>query len=217
MTDNTIPEPLEPTLGEIRIFSGTFAPRSWKFCQGEYLPISQFSTLFSILGTIYGGDGRTTFGLPDFIGRTPVGVGEGIGLSNKKYGQYGGMEHNTLSQSNIPSHYHEIYMDPKCYTPVGVDAGSKTNIPEDNRFGKSTTKMYYTDYNTALGENNFDIKFNAKPKLKIGYAGGIPDLKVKGGTTDGENDKTESFPIMQEYIALNYIICVISDNYPSRN
>lgn len=77
----------EAMIGEVRLFAGNFAPRGWAFCEGQLLSISQNTALFSILGTIYGGDGRTTFGLPDLRGRVPVGVGNGPGLDEVRIGQ----------------------------------------------------------------------------------------------------------------------------------
>ncbi len=85
-----------PTIGEITMFGGNFAPREWALCDGQLLQISQYQALFSILGTTYGGDGRITFGLPDLRGRTPVHPGQGAGLSNRRLGQRGGIEtHNS--------------------------------------------------------------------------------------------------------------------------
>jgi microcystin-dependent protein len=82
----------DPLLGEIIMFAGNFAPRGWAFCNGQLLPISQYTALFSILGTTYGGDGRTTFALPDLRGRVPVGPGQGPGLTNRPLGARGGSE-----------------------------------------------------------------------------------------------------------------------------
>ena len=80
----------EPFLGEIRMFAGNFAPRSWAFCDGQLLAISQNSALFSLFGTIYGGDGRTTFGLPDCRGRSPIHAGDGPGLGSVRLGAKSG-------------------------------------------------------------------------------------------------------------------------------
>ena len=96
----------EPFLGQVTIFAGNFAPRGWAFCDGQLLPISQYSALFSILGTTYGGDGRTTFALPDLRGRTPIGPRNGPGLSDYRLGQQGGSQTNTLTVSEMPSHNH---------------------------------------------------------------------------------------------------------------
>ncbi len=82
----------EAMIGEIKMFAGNFAPRGWAFCEGQLLPISQNTALFSILGTTYGGDGRTTFGLPDLRGRAPIHPGTGPGLSTFRLGQKGGAE-----------------------------------------------------------------------------------------------------------------------------
>src|SRR5690606_21678322 len=86
-------------IGEIRMFAGNFAPRGWAFCEGQMLPISQNTALFSLLGTTYGGDGRTTFALPDLRGRVPVQSGTGPGLSSYRLGQSGGSETITVNIS----------------------------------------------------------------------------------------------------------------------
>lgn len=96
----------EPFLGEITMFGGNFNPRGWALCDGQLLPISQNSALFSILGTTYGGDGRTTFQLPDLRGRSPKHAGQGPGLSNVRLGQRGGREEVALTEREMPSHSH---------------------------------------------------------------------------------------------------------------
>lgn len=96
----------EPFVGEIRMFAGNFAPRGWAFCDGQLLAVSQNDALFSLLGTIYGGDGRTTFGLPDLRGRIPIHAGHGPGLSERRLGSKGGAEKETLTVNQLPSHTH---------------------------------------------------------------------------------------------------------------
>jgi len=96
----------EPFVGEIRMFAGNFAPRGWAFCDGQLLAVSQNDALFSLLGTIYGGDGRTTFGLPDLRGRIPIHAGTGPGLSPRRLGSKGGAEKVTLTVNQLPSHTH---------------------------------------------------------------------------------------------------------------
>jgi microcystin-dependent protein len=96
----------EPFIGEIVMFGGNFAPRSWAFCDGQLLSIAQNTALFSSLGTTYGGDGRTTFGLPDLRGRVPIGPRNGPGLSSYALGQRGGAETVTLTANQMPSHNH---------------------------------------------------------------------------------------------------------------
>ncbi|RMF80914.1 MAG: phage tail protein [Chloroflexi bacterium] len=98
----------EPFVGEIRMFAGNFAPRGWAFCDGQLLAVSQNDALFSLLGTIYGGDGRTTFGLPDMRGRIPVHAGNGPGLSPRRLGAKGGQEKVTLTVNQLPSHTHPL-------------------------------------------------------------------------------------------------------------
>ncbi len=96
----------DPFIAEIIMFGGNFAPRGWAFCDGQLLPIAQNAALFSILGTTYGGDGRTTFGLPDLRGRIPMGPRNGPGLSDRRLGEESGVENVTLNTNQIPSHSH---------------------------------------------------------------------------------------------------------------
>lgn len=98
----------EPFIAEIRIFAGNFAPRSWAFCNGQLLPISQNTALFSLIGTTYGGDGRTTTALPNLQGRAPMHPGRGPGLTSRRLGQRGGVEEVTLTEAQMPSHNHSI-------------------------------------------------------------------------------------------------------------
>lgn len=96
----------EPYIGEIRIFAGNFAPRGWAFCNGQLVSIAQNNALFALLGTVYGGDGVSTFGLPNLQGRSPVHFGQGPGLSPYTLGQTGGVEEVTLTTNQIPTHNH---------------------------------------------------------------------------------------------------------------
>lgn len=111
---------MDPILGQLMLFAGNFAPRGWAKCEGQLLPISQYSALFSILGTTYGGDGRTTFALPDLRGRVPMGEGHGPGLSMRKLGAKTGAETHTLTVNEMPSHHHSIYGAKGDPTPVGT-------------------------------------------------------------------------------------------------
>ncbi len=128
----------EPFIGEIRMFAGTFAPRGWALCDGQLLAISQNDALFSLLGTTYGGDGRTTFGLPDLRGRVPVhaGSGTGPGLSARPLGQKAGSETVTLTTQQIPSHAH---------TPVKA---STEPADDSNPAGKALAATSYDVYIT---------------------------------------------------------------------
>src|SRR5688500_11443147 len=98
----------DPFVAEIRIFGFDFAPTGWAFCDGQVLPISQNTALFSLLGTTYGGDGKSTFALPDLQGRAPMHPGQGPGLSLRDLGESGGSEAATLLASELPTHSHAL-------------------------------------------------------------------------------------------------------------
>ena len=98
----------EPFVAEIRIFAGNFAPRGWAFCNGQLLPIAQNTALFSLIGTTYGGDGRSTTALPNLEGRAPMHPGRGPGLTARRLGERGGVEMVTLTEAQMPSHNHTI-------------------------------------------------------------------------------------------------------------
>ncbi len=114
----------DPFVAEIRIFPFNFAPRGWAFCDGQLLPISQNTALFSLLGTTYGGDGKSTFALPDLQGSAPMHPGQGPGLSLHDLGEAGGSPTVTLLQSEIPNHSHLVSVSQADAT-TQVPAGSK--------------------------------------------------------------------------------------------
>ncbi|WP_397364470.1 phage tail protein [Olleya sp. R77988] len=114
---------MEQFIGQIMMFGGNFAPRSWALCDGQLLAITQYQALFSILGTTYGGDGRTTFGLPDLRGRVPVHAGSEPGLPVVRLGQKGGEATVTLNVNQIPAHGHSAAIEAVSPLPRGVAAG----------------------------------------------------------------------------------------------
>ncbi len=123
----------EPFVGEIRMFAGNYAPRGWAFCDGQLLAVSQNDALFSLLGTVYGGDGRTTFGLPDLRGRVPIHPGTGPGLSPVRQGQKGGQEDVTLTVNQLPSHNHSY----------GASSGAAQNTaPSGTALASPTADIY---------------------------------------------------------------------------
>jgi len=120
----------EPFVGEIRLFGGNFAPRGWAMCDGQLLPISQNQSLYSLLGTTYGGDGRTTFGLPDLRGRMAMHPGEGPGLTPRQLGQKGGYERVALSADEMPAHVHAISGSGAVKRVLSFFFGRATDVPE---------------------------------------------------------------------------------------
>ena len=124
----------EPFVGEIRMFAGNFAPRGWALCDGQLLAVSQNDALFSLLGTIYGGDGRTTFGLPDMRGRVPLHQGQGPGLSQRRLGSKGGAQQVTLTTNQLAAHSH---------TFNASTAEAASTDPTGQVFGQSVANFRY--------------------------------------------------------------------------
>ena len=125
-----------PFVAEIRIFPFNFPPKGWAFCNGQLMPISQNTALFSLLGTTYGGDGKSTFALPDLQGRAPMHPGEGQGLSQRFLGENGGEDTVTLLQTEMPSHTHSVFAAP------ALVAGD-SNVVAGNAFAKSSQGNAY--------------------------------------------------------------------------
>jgi len=134
----------EPFIGEMRYFAGNFAPRNWAFCDGQLLSISQNTALFSLLGTMYGGDGRTNFGLPDMRGRALIHSGNGPGLTPVTQGSISGTETVTMSVAQMPNHNHAL---------LANDTAADTETPNGNaiaaekiyKAGQSADKTLHTE------------------------------------------------------------------------
>jgi microcystin-dependent protein len=125
-------------VAEIRIFPFNFAPVGWALCQGQLMPISQNTALFSLLGTMYGGDGRTTFALPNLAGSAPLDFGQGIGLSNYGLGQTGGETAVALIQSEMPAHTHQA----ACNNGAGDQNSPQNNFWATARVGRQAENRY---------------------------------------------------------------------------
>lgn len=123
----------EPFIGEIRMFAGTFAPRSWALCDGQTILIQQNDALFSLLGTIYGGDGRTTFQLPDMRGRIPIHAGQGPGLSDRRLGAKFGSEQAAIAGNQVPVHSH---------TTSAASESADADQPDGALFGEAGSEIY---------------------------------------------------------------------------
>jgi microcystin-dependent protein len=126
----------QPYVGEIRMFAGNFAPAGWMFCEGQLLPISENETLFQLIGTTYGGDGQSTFALPDLRGRLPIHQGNGFILA-----ETGGAEEITLTVQQIPAHSHALL----CSGVVGNDPNPGGNLPAES----SAVSLYHSSAPTT--------------------------------------------------------------------
>lgn len=183
---------MEGMIGEIRMFGGNFAPRAWALCDGQLLPIAQNTALFSILGTIYGGDGRTTFALPDVRGRCVLGPGNGPGLSSYREGTKGGAETRTMTVATMPSHNHTFQFVASDKAPVNGQATTfcqLTVTPDPSSGLTAAAVRYSSSANASMHQDTFAVS------------------NTGGG---------QSFTNMMPWQAVNYVIC-LQGVFPSRS
>ena len=178
---------MEGYIAEIRMFAGTFAPKAWAFCAGQLLSISQNTALFSLLGTTYGGNGQTTFGLPDFRGRVAVGTGSGPGLSPITLGEVSGSPTHTLIVTELAAHNHLVAANAN---------NANDSLPAS---GFPSAAIIPTDSNKSVSSFNTATDGTLMNQAMIKPTGG-----------------NQPFSIMQPYLGMNYIIC-LQGIYPSRN
>jgi microcystin-dependent protein len=159
----------DPYIGEIKLVGFYFAPSGWALCHGQLLPIIQYQALFSLLGTTYGGDGQTTFALPDLRGRVPMSYGQGPGLTDRTQGEYAGTETNTLQVSQIPSHNHSVN---------AVTTDGNQNVPTSSL--PANTKALDKEYSSATANTTMSATMigntgggqpvnNMQPYLVLNY------------------------------------------------
>lgn len=189
---------MDPFIGQIQPFGFNFAPRTWAKCDGQLIAISSNSALFSLLGTTFGGDGRTTFGLPDLRGRSIVHTGHGPGLSTVTWGERGGTEQINVTQMNMPAHAHSL-INGQAHVDVYTtdNAGAEVNESDSGANGFSTggsTPSIYQENPTA-GDK----------------VGGV----VISGTTSASGS---GFPIQSRNPFLGITVCIAQFGiYPSRS
>src|SRR3954469_19752561 len=186
----------EPFLAEIVMFAGNFAPRGWAFCNGQIMSIAQNTALFSLLGTTYGGNGQTTYALPDFRGRSPVGTGQGPGFSDVVLGEVSGTENVTLLTTQMPAHTHTATV------------------------GDLTLKAKNTPGNSASPSGNA-LAAEAAGVTATYVSGATPDVamatgSVTGAPTIGIAGNSQPTPIRNPFLGMNFIIC-LEGVFPSRN
>ncbi|VXC11415.1 Phage tail protein [Flavobacterium sp. 9AF] len=181
----------EPFIGEIKIFGFYFPPRGYMTCQGQILPIAQNTALFSLIGTTYGGNGQTTFGLPDLQGRMPIGQGQGPGLPIYTLGEVGGSPTTTLISSNLPAHIHSL-------NSVHVKILANSNLGEEQS-----------------PVNNYPAVTTADSYSPIASANTFMGNTQVSGTTDPTGQNLP-FSIKNPYLTINFSIATIGI-FPSRN
>lgn len=191
----------DPFIGEIRMVGFSFAPRGWALCEGQLLPIAEYQALFSLLSTTYGGDGRTTFGLPDLRGRSPVGVGMGPGLTDIRWGETAGKEAVTIQTSQMPSHTHVA-------TTAATTALSVAGTPSNASPTPSTT-------NNILGAS----PPGGSPSAAI-WSDQLNNPVALGNTqtanvTLANTGGSQPLPLRNPFVGTNFIIALLGE-YPTR-
>lgn len=156
----------EPFVAEIRIFAGNFAPRNWAFCDGQLLPIAQNTALFSLVGTIYGGDGRSTMGLPNLQGRAPMHPGRGPGLTDRRLGEKVGVNTVTLSAAQLPSHSHNLMSFNSTSTDTPSSAVGLGNAPI---YGAGTGTKVSLASNAVQASGGGQAHNNIQPFLAMNF------------------------------------------------
>jgi len=201
---------MEGTIGEIRLFAGTFAPRGWAICTGQSMSIQAYTALFSILGTNYGGDGRSTFFLPNFSGRTAIGAGQSPGTSDYVVGEEGGTPSVTLLITELPVHNHAAVLGTS--TPgsatvsVSISSSADTSTAAGNYLGMSSDGTYFAPGTApTIAMASQELSFTS-------VTGGSQIT----GFTIATNGSSGPHNNMQPYLVLNYLIC-ISGDFPVRN
>jgi len=168
----------EAYVGEIRIFAGNFPPMGWELCNGQLMNIQQNTALFSVLGVQYGGDGKTTFALPNLMGAAPMNQGQGQGLTSRQVGKAVGVQNVTLLESQMPVHNH---------IPAAIQAQGNIGNPTDS-FWAEAVPSGRPPKQPSLYDSNIDVGMSPQA------------LSVTGGNQSHNN--------MQPYLVLNYIICL---------
>jgi microcystin-dependent protein len=179
---------VDPYLGTMTVFAGNFAPRAWMFCQGQLLAIAQYDALFALIGTTYGGDGQTTFGLPDLRSRVANHQGQGPGLSNYILGQMSGTESVTLTTAQCPGHSHQF---------ISITG----TAPATSVAGTLSSASNAVPAGVQIYSNSPD--------------GGTMNANLSMGVTVPAGG-SQPFSLLQPVLAMNYIIAV-EGIFPSRN
>ncbi len=201
---------MDPFIGEIRMFCGSFAPRGWALCNGQLLPISQNQALFSILGTNFGGNGTTTFGLPNLQGRVPIHAGQSPGTSLYQLGQVGGVENVTLTQQQMPMHTHAAAYSPTAGTPLAVSVAAAAVAASDPNPVGNVPAQAQQPGRTPVPVNSY-----AAPTAATGALGGVT-LSGAGQVTVTPAGGSLPTPVLQPYQVVNFIIA-LNGVFPSRN
>ncbi|WP_295120048.1 phage tail protein [uncultured Chitinophaga sp.] len=191
---------MESYISTIMLWAATFAPRGWAYCQGQIISIAQNTALFALLGTTYGGNGQTTFALPDFRSRVPVGPGQGPGLSNYVLGQVGGTETVTLIGTQIPAHTHSVALTA---TISASNAAATTGVPA------AGTNTLAAPIDPGTGNPLFAYN-NAAPNVVLNT--GTSNVSGESGIYGGGQPHSN----MQPYLCMNFIICM-EGIFPSRD
>ncbi|WP_119680975.1 phage tail protein [Indioceanicola profundi] len=204
----------EPFLGTVMIWAPNFAPRGWAFCQGQIMSISTNSALFSLLGVVYGGNGQTTFGLPNLAGRVPVGQGQSAGTSSYVLGQTSGTETVTLTTAQMPMHNHGATVTFTGAPSVSLQASQSQATSEKPDAG-SLLADAAPAIGTAAGPKIYVASGDTGDRVTLGGVSGNAGT-LAGTVAVAPNGSSQPFTVVQPYQVLNYVIA-LEGVFPSRN
>ena len=199
----------EPMLGQVMAFGGSYHPVDWALCNGQLLTLTNYAALYSVMGTAYGGDGRTTFGVPDLCGRSPVGMGAGAGRTTRYPGEFGGYEYVTLATTQLPSHTHasaaeitgDVVATVNCYT--------------------GTTNIQSSPSNAVMASQGLSVPDNSRvysrsdPNATMASSSVTTQNDLDVAVSIGETGSGQAHVNMHPWICLNYIIA-LEGYYPTR-
>lgn len=200
---------MDPFIAQIIMFGGNFAPRGWAFCNGQLMAISSNNALFSLIGTTYGGDGRSTFALPDLRGRAPIHAGTGPGLTTRPLGYRSGTETVTLTPNQMPQHTHlasatnqavsQLKLSPETGTSQSPIANGSIGAVGAPPKSSNSALIFNDDDEPSVIQNGMSVQTNVNTQVTLYNSGG----------SQWHNN-------MQPYLAVNYIIALYG-TYPSRS
>jgi len=221
---------MDGTIGSIQLFGGTFSPRNWIYCQGKVLGIADNQSLYSILGTNYGGDGRTNFCVPDLRGRAAVGTGSGPGLTPRDIGNMFGGEYFGLSESQMPRHTHVATVNTQTQTQTVIsNVDAVVTVKASDKAGTTDvpTDAYWAVGHALAGKNEYPLQNTYSSSENVTMAPDAVKIDLNSVSAQSNSESLSTIALgtagesklvhfLQPSTAIPYIVCV-NGEYPQRS